>query len=177
MLLQCFHLVMKSIKKITLMVRVLLNSYWYTKQEKIVYLPTIWIFIWFKGYEMSQSRGSKKNSTLPVLSNFLGLFMPIAQQLSSMHEPRLHTWLTVFNLRMTCSQFHHQSSSPVLGRKFALIKPHAGHIFITFFSGRRRRSCAKMLIILLPANNMHVRQLSPIFCSEIQISQVCLYSF
>ena len=52
-----------SIKKITLTERALLNNYWDTKQEKIVFPPTIWIFIWFKGDEMNQPRGSKKNST------------------------------------------------------------------------------------------------------------------
>ncbi len=51
---QCFHIVTNSIEKITLTEQALLNNYWDTKQEKIVFPPTIWIFIWFKGEQMNQ---------------------------------------------------------------------------------------------------------------------------
>jgi hypothetical protein len=50
------------------MERELLNIYWDTKQEKIVFPPMIWSFIWFKGDEMNQPRRSKKDSTLLIAS-------------------------------------------------------------------------------------------------------------
>ena len=44
-------------------------NYWDDSDEEEVFLPTIWIFIWFEGDEIDQLLGNKKNSTLKGFSS------------------------------------------------------------------------------------------------------------